>query len=228
MTQKRYQKQIAISQIGKAGQERLERSVVTVIGCGGLGSPALTYLACAGIGTLRIIDNDIVEESNLNRQFLHTTDSVGMAKTESAAKRLKEINPCIRIEAIQQELTKENVKTLLTGSDVVLSCLDHLSARLIAGAACIEMGIPMIEGGVCGFQGFLSVIEEPGQMLDRLGFRDPDGQEEPAVIGVAPGIIGTLQAAECIKWLLHLQSRSRKELLVVDLLDLRLEHIPLH
>ena len=225
MLLERYRKQTALPQIGKSGQEHLAKSVVTVVGCGGLGSPVLTYLACAGIGTLRLIDCDVVEESNLNRQFLHRTEAVGKEKTVSAAEILAEINPYIRLELKQEELKEENARELLTGSDVVVDCLDNLPARHVAAEACIALGIPLIEGGVSGFQGFLLVIEKPEQMLDHLGFRDP---EEPApVIGVTPGVLGCLQAAECIKWLLHLPDRLSGIMIAVDLLDMRMERIPL-
>lgn len=224
--QERYARQIPLPEIGEAGQEMLACATVTVIGCGGLGSPALTYLACAGVGTLRLIDSDTVSLSNLNRQFLHEEAWIGRSKADSAADRLRAMNSSITVQPISVRLTDENADTLLAGSDVVVDCVDNLETRRLVGRACLRRDIPLVEGGVTGFQGFVLCIDRRSPCLECMG-QLPAPAETPAVLGVTAGVIGTLQASECIKLLLGRSERLHGQMLFVDLLTLQMEKIPL-
>ncbi len=198
----RYERQLLLAQIGESGQKKLSESIVTVVGCGGLGSPVLTYLACAGVGTLRIIDCDTVSDSNLNRQFLHDEQSVGSAKTESAMHALQAKNGTIRIEPFQVAVDEGNIGTLINGSTAVVDCTDNSATRLIVNTACIRAGIPLVEGGVHGFSGFVMCVDEDHACLGCLGYERAVKQGPIPVLGATAGVIGSLQAMECLKILL--------------------------
>ena len=166
----RYQRQEAIDRIGTGGQRRLARARVTVAGAGGLGSPVLTYLAQAGVGTLRLIDFDTVSLSNLNRQFLYTENDLGRKKADAAKERLELLNSEIRVEALDAKLTEENAEKLIGHADVVVNCLDSISARLLAEEVCIRKRIPLVEGGISGFFGFVMCVGGDGPCLECLGY----------------------------------------------------------
>lgn len=198
----RYERQILMPQIGLEGQKRLAKSIVTVIGSGGLGSPVLTYLACAGVGTILIIDCDVVSESNLNRQFLHNTDDLCKLKVFSAREKLAILNPDIHLVVVNKRLESENAESLIAGSDVVVDCVDNVTTRVTVAQACIRLNIPLVEGGVCGFYGYVMDICRESPCLSCLGY-DKVKQKTPVpVLGVTAGVIGCMQANECIKLLL--------------------------
>lgn len=200
----RYERQLLMPQIGPEGQKKLEQSTVTVIGSGGLGSPVLTYLTCAGVGTIRIIDCDVVSESNLNRQFLHNTGDIGRQKVLSAEEKLTLLNPNVNIVVINKRLESDNAKEILSGSDVVVDCVDNIATRTTVAKACIELDIPLVEGGVCGFYGYVIVIGKNYPCLSCLGY-DKVKQKTPVpVLGVTAGVIGCMQANECFKLLLEI------------------------
>lgn len=198
----RYQRQEAIDAIGAEGQKKLAAKRVTVIGAGGLGSPVLTYLAQAGVGTLRLIDFDTVGTTNLNRQFLYTEKDIGRKKADAAKEKLMLLNSEILIEARDAKLTKENAEELIGEADAVVSCLDSISARLIAGEVCIRKNIPLVEGGVSGFFGFVMCVGGDGPCLECLGYDESMNQKNIPALGAVCGVIGSLQAAECLKILL--------------------------
>ena len=198
----RYDRQILLPQIGEEGQTKLEKATVTVIGCGGLGSPVLTYLACAGVGTLRIVDCDIVSETNLNRQFLHGEHSIGVDKTKSAVEALGAMNGDIRIEAHQMMVDEENFGALIAGSDAVVDCSDNAETRLVINRGCLRADIPLIEGGINGFSGFVLCVDREHACLGCLGYERSKKHGPLAVLGATAGIIGSLQAMECLKLLL--------------------------
>jgi len=198
----RYERQLLIPQIGQSGQEKLKKSKVTVIGVGGLGSPVLTYLVSAGVGRIQIVDCDVVSESNLNRQFLHHTVDIGRAKVLSAQEKLASLNPEVKVSTVNQRLNPDNVKEYISGSDVVVDCVDNAETRIMAAAACMELDIPLVEGGVRGFYGYVMDIGKDYPCLSCLGY-DTVKQKTPVpVLGVTAGIIGCMQANECIKLLL--------------------------
>jgi len=166
----RYERQLIIPQIGQEGQKKLEQSTVTVIGTGGLGSPVLTYLTSAGVGTIRIFDDDIVSESNLNRQFLHNTEDVAKLKTQSAKEKLSKLNPNVNLVLINDRLNTDNAEEYIAGSDVVVDCVDNLATRITVARTCMKLDIPLVEGGVYGFSGYVIDIGRESACLSCLGY----------------------------------------------------------
>lgn len=201
----RYERQLIVPQIGVEGQEKLAKSRVTVVGCGGLGSPVLTYLAMAGVGYIRLIDCDVVSKTNLNRQFFYEETDVDEVKCEKAAEFLQKRNPQITLEPINELLTEENALELLKDSNVVVDCVDRIVARKIVGWACSELSIPLVEAGVHGFYGYVLPID-PGKSACLTCIETGPVKEMIPVpaIGAAVGVIGSLQAVETLKILLGL------------------------
>ena len=201
----RYERQLIVSQIGEQGQEKLKNSRVTVVGCGGLGSPVLTYLAMAGVGHLRMIDCDTVSLTNLNRQFFYEEADVDAVKCETAAQFLQKRNPQITLETINETVTEENVCELLKDSQVVIDCVDRNVTRRIIGRACAKLEIPLVEAGVHGFYGYVLPIE-PGKSACLECIETGAAKEIIPVpaIGAAVGVIGSLQAVEALKIILDL------------------------
>ena len=202
----RYARQMAVPEFGAAGQEKLRAARVLLIGAGGLGSPAALYLAAAGVGTLGIVDADDVELSNLHRQLLHGTDDVGRPKVESARRRLGEVNPHVRVEPITGRFTAANALDLARGWDVVVDGSDNFPTRYASNDACVVMGIPNVYGSVWRFEGQVSVFAPHlgGPCYRCLNPRAPEPGTVPScaeagVLGVMPGLVGTLQALEAIK-----------------------------
>lgn len=198
----RYERQMLMTQIGQDGQKKLEQSTVTVIGAGGLGSPVLTYLTSAGVGTIRIVDCDVVSESNLNRQFLHNTEDIGKLKILSSKEKLSLLNPNVNFITINKRLDMDNVEEIVTGSDVVVDCVDNIPTRINTAQACIKLNIPLVEGGVCGFYGYVMDIGRHFACLSCLGYDKVKPKTPVPVLGVTAGAIGCMQANECIKLLL--------------------------
>jgi rhodanese-related sulfurtransferase len=155
----RYSRHLRLPEVGEAGQRRLESARVVVLGAGGLGSPAAFYLAAAGVGTLVIADDDVVERSNLQRQILHADDRIGMPKLESAAHALQGLNPRVNIEGLRERVTSANVDGLLEGADVVLDGADNFPVRYLLNDACVKLGIPLVYGAVQRFQGQVGVFD---------------------------------------------------------------------
>lgn len=198
----RYLRQRKLSQIGDEGQKKLSDAAVAVIGAGGLGSPVLTYLAAAGVGRIRIIDCDEVNLTNLNRQFLHGEPDIGQKKALSAAETLKNLNSEIEIEPVCACLTEANAQELLGTADVVADCVDNIKTRLIVNEVCLRNRIPLVEGGITGFYGFVTDILPEYACLSCLGYRETMDKEEIPAVGACAGVIGSLQAAEVLKLLL--------------------------
>ncbi len=208
----RYQRHLAIAEVGERGQKKLLDSRVFITGVGGLGSPAALYLAAVGVGHITLIDDDVVERSNLQRQILHSDHLVGHAKTESAAQRLHALNPDIEIRTIAARLTKDNADELLSGHDVVLDGSDNFPTRYLLNDACIRLGIPLVYGAVLRFVGQVAVFHPAAgnEACYRCLFPEPPlaadapNCAEAGVLGVMPGVIGTLQATETLKLLLDI------------------------
>ena len=212
----RYERQILLDRIGVSGQEKLSRARVTVVGAGGLGSPVLTYLTEAGVGNIRVIDCDTVSLTNLNRQYLHGEKDLGREKTVSALEKLSSLNSEIRLEGISRRLNTENAEELIGNASVVVDCVDNVATRLIVNEVCIRKGIPLVEGGVKGFYGFVTVVSEESACLECLGYNSRmDGNITP-VLGVTAGVIGALQASECLKLLLETGETLAGRLLQYD------------
>ena len=227
----RYSRHLLLPEVGVEGQRRLEGSRVLMIGAGGLGSPAAFYLAAAGIGHLRLVDDDTVERSNLQRQILHTEQAIGSAKVESARERLSALNPRTRVEAVAQRITSANVEALLDGVDVVIDGSDNFPLRYLLNDACVKLGKPLVYGAVQRFTGQASVFDA-GRLRGRcpcyrcLFPQPPPPQfapscDEAGVFGVLPGIVGLLQATEAIKLLLGIGQPLAGRLLQFDALAMQ-------
>ena len=227
----RYSRHLRLPEVGLAGQQRLEAASVLIVGAGGLGSPAAYYLAAAGVGTLRIADDDVVDRSNLQRQILHVDARIGTRKVESAHAALAALNPRTRIEAIAERVTSGNVERLLEGIDVVVDGADNFAARYLLNDACVKLAKPMVYGAVHRFDGQVSVFDAGRRRGEapcyRCLFPEPPPPEaapncaEAGVLGVVPGIVGLLQATETIKLLLGIGEPLSGRLLHIDALGLR-------
>jgi len=227
----RYARHLRLPEIGLAGQRRLARARVLLVGAGGLGSPAAFYLAAAGVGTLRLIDDDVVERSNLQRQILHTDAAIGQPKVASAAARLAALNPGIQMEPIRERLTPANVERVLDGVDVVLDGADNFPVRYLLSDACVKLGVPLVYGAVHRFEGQVSVFDAGRQRgiapCYRCLFPSPPPPEsapncsEAGVLGVLPGTVGLLQATEAVKLLLGIGEPLTGRLLQFDALSMR-------
>lgn len=227
----RYARHLTLPEVGLAGQEKLRAARVLLIGAGGLGSPAALYLAAAGIGTLGVVDADAVDASNLQRQVLHDTPSIGTPKVDSAKARLEALNPFVRVEPINVRLTAANAREVLRGWDLVLDGSDNFPTRYLVNDACVLEGIPFVYGSIFRFEGQLSLFGAPGGPCYRCLFADPPPPElvpscvEAGVLGVLPGLVGTLQALEAVKWILGIGTSAVGRLVVVDALALRVREV---
>ena len=230
----RYARHISLPEIGIKGQEKLKTSSVACIGTGGLGSPLLIYLASAGIGRIGIIDFDVVEYSNLQRQIIHTTDSIGLLKTDSAKQHIRKINPSCRVDLFNQKLTSSNALEILKAYDVICDCSDNFPTRYLINDACLILNKPNIYGSIARFEGQVSVFN---LMKDSPNYRDliptPPPQElipscsEAGVIGVLPGIIGTIQAAEVIKIITNIGYPLNGRILIFNALKMHFKELKL-
>jgi molybdopterin/thiamine biosynthesis adenylyltransferase len=212
----RYDRQIMIGEIGQEGQEKLKRSRVVIAGTGGLGSPIAIYLTAAGIGMIRLIDHDQVALSNLNRQILHWEEDIGRKKVDSARTKLRNLNSEVEIEAIAETVTEGNVSKLVNGCDVIVDAMDNLSTRYILNRCAIEKNIPFFHGAVNGFEGRVMTILPGKTACLRCMYRGPVPQEKFPVIGVAPAVIGVIQATEVIKYLVGIGKLLTNRLLIYD------------
>jgi molybdopterin-synthase adenylyltransferase len=195
----RYDRQLLIRDMGQAGQERLKRARVAIVGVGGLGSTVAIHLAAAGIGTIALIDHDEVRLTNLNRQVLHWTGDVGRKKVVSATEKLKSLNPWTKIVAVDRMVTDKNVTGLLSGFDGVVDALDNLQARFLLNKAALDHGVPLFHGAVRAFEGRVMTVFPGKTACLRCVYRGVMPEEKFPVIGVAPAVVGSLQATEVIK-----------------------------
>jgi molybdopterin/thiamine biosynthesis adenylyltransferase len=223
--------------VGIAGQEALAAARVVLVGAGGLGSPVAFYLAAAGVGHIRLIDDDVVDRSNLQRQILHTEARIGVAKVASAAETLGALNPRIHIEKVQERLLADNVDRLLADADVVVDGADNFPTRYLLSDACVRLHKPMVYGAVQRFEGQASVFDagrRRGQSpCYRCLFPEPPGPgeapncAEAGVLGVLPGLIGLIQATEVLKLIMGLGQTLDGRLLHVDALSMRFREVRL-
>ncbi|MDP6908257.1 MAG: HesA/MoeB/ThiF family protein [Flavobacteriales bacterium] len=221
----RYARHISLSEIGEVGQQKLLNSRILVIGAGGLGCPALQYLAAAGIGTLGIIDGDVVDESNLQRQILFNTADVGKKKVDAARSRLSAMNPDLSIEVYPENLVAENALKIISNYDLVIDGTDNFATRFLVNDACVKLGKPFVYGAIHKFEGQISVFNYKDGPTYRCLFPEPPSQNqipncsEVGVLGVLPGIIGSYQAAEAMKILLGIGEPLSGKLKMINLLS---------
>jgi len=222
----RYARQIVIHQIGKEGQEKLKSSKVLVVGAGGLGSPSAMYLACAGVGTIGLVDDDTVSISNLQRQILHDSDSLGMKKVESAKRTLERLNPHVCVETYDTRLSRECVKDIIAGYDLVVDAVDNLKTRCLVNDTCQELKKPLIEAGVMHFDGMILTILPGKGPCFRCVFPSPPPEDAAGkaggtgIFGAIPGIVGCMEAVEAVKVLLDIGNPLVGRLLLFSGLDM--------
>ena len=218
----RYARHLILPQVGEAGQKKIKSASVLVVGAGGLGSPVLMYLAAAGIGKIGIIDDDKVDMTNLQRQIIHSTSSIGELKTESAKRRIKEINPEIIADIFDTRLTIENAKEIIDGYDIIVDGTDNFATRYTISDCCEILGKPWVFGSIHRFEGQVSVFNLNGSPNYRDLFPKAPPPElapncaEAGVLGVLPGIIGSFQANEVLKIVLEMDGILDSELLLID------------
>jgi sulfur-carrier protein adenylyltransferase/sulfurtransferase len=221
----RYARHLALPEVGLDGQRRLKAGRVLCVGAGGLGSPLALYLAAAGVGTIGLVDFDVVDESNLQRQLLHGTSDIGRSKLESAADRLRDVNPHVEVVGHHTRLSSENALEILGDYDVVVDGTDNFPTRYLVNDACVLLGKPNVYGSVFRWEGQVSVFATEGAPCYRCLFREPPPPglvpncAEGGVLGVLPGIIGTMQALETLKLLLGSGVTLAGRLLIFDALE---------
>lgn len=220
-----YSRQVILKELGKEGQRKLAESKVAIVGLGGLGTASSLYLALAGVGYLRLIDQDTVELQNLHRQILYSLDDLHYPKVEVSARRLKKANPLVTVKPIPENLNANNVEKLLKGVDCVVDGLDNMRTRYLVNRACVKLGIPYIFGAAIGVEGNISVFNPPETPCLECVFPNiEDNQlltcEVRGVLGATPGIIGTMQAMETIKVLTGIGSSLKGKLMVCDFSDM--------
>jgi adenylyltransferase/sulfurtransferase len=218
----RYSRHLTLPDVGLEGQTKLRGARVLLVGAGGLGSPAALYLAAAGVGTIGLVDFDVVDASNLQRQIVHGTSSIGRPKTESARERLHDINPHVTIATFPTRLTSTNALDILRDFDVVVDGSDNFPTRYLVNDACVLLGKPNVFGSIFQFDGQMSVFDARGGPCYRCLFAEPPPPDlvpscaEGGVLGVLPGIIGSLQALEAIKLIVGLGTPLIGRLLLFD------------
>jgi len=219
----RYDRQIMIDGFGKNGQERLKQARVFIAGSGGLGSPAATYLTAAGVGRVRIVDHDSVELSNLNRQVLHWDSNIGERKVDSASRKLKELNPHVEIEVVDETIAEGNVSSLVADSDLIIDALDNLPTRYLLNRTALEKGIPFFYGAVSGLEGrAMNVIPGRTACLMCL-YKGADIKGKFPVLGTTPALIACIQATEAIKYITGIGELLLDKLLLFDGLRMKLD-----
>jgi molybdopterin/thiamine biosynthesis adenylyltransferase/rhodanese-related sulfurtransferase/molybdopterin converting factor small subunit len=231
---RRYSRHLMIPEVGEAGQVKLLEAKVLLIGAGGLGCPAAIYLAAAGVGTLGVVDFDVVDESNLQRQILHPTDRVGTSKVESARRSLLAQNPGIRVVAHEERITSENVERLLEGYDLVVDGSDNFPTRYLINDACVKLRRPCVHGSIYRFEGQVTVFDPAvaGPCYRCLYPEPPPPELAPScadagVLGVLPGVVGVLEAVEAIKLILGAGDALRGRLITYDALAARFRELKL-
>ena len=230
----RYSRHLVLPEIGDSGQRKLKASSVLCIGCGGLGSPVLMYLASAGIGHIGIVDADSVETSNLQRQVIHSTKWIGKPKTNSAKARILELNPHCKVETFTKSLTNKNALEIIQSFDVICDCTDNFESRYLINDACTILGKPLAYGAISKFEGQATVFnlkEESPNFRDLIP--EPPPKEllpscsEAGVMGILPGLIGLIQATEIIKIITGIGEPLNGRILVFDALKMKFKELKL-
>ena len=229
----RYSRHLLIPQVGLSGQEKLKDSSVLIVGMGGLGSPIALYLAAAGVGTIGLVDFDVVEDSNLQRQVIHSTNKIGTPKVYSAQQYLHELNPFVKIESFNEMVSAENIEWIAKNFQIIVDGSDNFSTRYLLNDYCVFHKKPYIYGSIYRFEGQVSVFDAQYGPCYRCIFPTPPpagvvpGCSEGGVFGVLPGTVGTFQATEVIKLILSLDSNPYGKLHLYDAMDMSLQTIQL-
>ena len=218
----RYSRHILLPEVGGKGQKKLSQAKVFVVGAGGLGCPVAYYLGAAGIGTIGLIDSDVVDLSNLQRQVLHHTPDVGRSKTQSAKEKIQALNPDVQINTYEERLTAHNARELIRQYDVVIDGVDNFPAKFLINDACYLENTPLVHGGILRFEGRVMTIVPNESACYRCIFKNPPPAgvvptcQEAGIIGVVAGIIGSIQATEAIKLILNIGEPLKNRLLDFD------------
>lgn len=221
----RYSRHIILSEVGGKGQKKLLSAKVFIVGAGGLGCPVGYYLTAAGVGTIGIIDNDTVELSNLQRQIAHSIHTLGIPKVESAKRTFEALNPDVRIVAIKDRITKDNIIDLIKDYDIVVDGSDNFPTRYLVNDACVMLGKPLVSGAILRFEGQVTTILPGEGHCYRCLFEEPPPPglvpscQEAGVLGVLPGVVGALQATEVLKLILGKGEVLKNELLIYNALN---------
>jgi len=229
----RYARHLILPEVGPAGQARLKNARVLVVGAGGLGSPVSMYLAAAGVGTLGMVDFDVVDPSNLQRQIIHGTRDIGSLKLDSARETIAEINPHVSVDSYPVRLTSENALEILESYEVIVDGTDNFPTRYLVNDACVLLGKPYVYGSVFRFEGQNSVFAQPDGPCYRCLFAEPPPPgmvpscAEGGVMGVVPGIVGTIQTMETIKLLLGIGETLSGRILMFDALRMKFREMRL-
>ena len=227
----RYSRHIILPEVGGKGQEKLLAGKVLVVGAGGLGSPAGLYLAAAGVGTLGLMDADLVDLSNLQRQIAHATPDLGRPKVESAAAKFRAINPDVTVRTYPERLTAANALSIMKDFDFVIDCTDSFASKFLVADACHFAGKPYSHGGVLKFAGQTMTVLPGRTACYRCVFREPPPPgvapscSQAGVLGVLPGVVGAIQATEAIKFLLGIGELLTNRLLVYDALAMKFRDV---
>ncbi len=211
---KRYNRQMMMEGWGEETQEKMKNTTVFIAGAGGLGSPVSIYLAVAGVGNIRICDFDSPDWTNLNRQILHDHTRLGTNKAVSAKMTLERLNPSVNITALTEKITEENVDELVGDSDLIVDCMDNFPTRYVLNKAAIRKGIPLVFGSIWGMDGMVSFVQSPETPCLRCIYPDAPPSETFPVVGTTPGVIGSLQAFEVIKYITGIGENLKGKLLV--------------
>lgn len=227
----RYSRHIILPEVGGTGQQKLKESSVFVVGAGGLGSPVLLYLTAAGVGRIGVIEDDVVDLTNLQRQVLHATPDVGKPKVESASETMKQINPHVEVDVYQQRLTKDNVFDLIDKYDVIVDGVDNFPTRYLLNDACVMKKKTLVEGGILRFMGLIMSIRGGETACYRCVFEEPPPPgtvpscAEAGVLGAVAGVVGTMQATEVLKILTGVGKPLFNRLLQFDAEELRFHEV---
>jgi adenylyltransferase/sulfurtransferase len=227
----RYSRHILLKEVGGTGQEKLLDSKVLIVGAGGLGCPVGYYLAAAGVGTLAVVDDDVVELSNLQRQIAHTTASIGEPKVESAKRTFEALNHDCNVIPIRMRLSGDNILDLFREYDVIVDGTDNFPTRYLVNDACVLLGKPLVSGAVLRFEGHVTTLLPGDGHCYRCLFEEmpPPGLvpscQEAGVLGVMPGVVGGLQATETLKLLLGIGDVLRNELLIYEALTMKFRRV---
>jgi sulfur-carrier protein adenylyltransferase/sulfurtransferase len=223
----RYSRHLLLPDVGLDGQRRLKAARVLLVGAGGLGSPAALYLAAAGVGTLGIVDFDVVDVTNLQRQVLHGTAKIGRSKLESARERIADLNPHVKVESFETRLTSENALDIMRDFDIILDGTDNFATRYLTNDACVLLGKPNVYGSIFRFDGQASIFAMPDGPCYRCLFPSPPPPgsvpscAEGGVLGVLPGLVGSIQATETLKLILGIGDTLAGRLLIIDAMSMR-------
>jgi molybdopterin/thiamine biosynthesis adenylyltransferase len=231
---KRYSRQILLKEIGVEGQERLLYSKILIIGVGGLGAPAALYLAAAGVGTLGIVDGDTVDLSNLQRQIIHFTKDVGIPKADSALAKISALNPDVKVKTYREVVLAHNVRDIIRGYDFVIDGTDNFAAKFLINDACIMEKIPFSHGGILRFTGQTMTVIPGRSACYRCVFTGPPPQNavptcsQAGILGAVAGMLGTIQAAEALKFVAKAGTLLTDRLLTFDALEMDFRKVVLH